>query len=211
MLILLTGEPGVGKSTVLMRLVDMLREEGISVGGVVAREVRDAGKGRVGFEFVDVIDGSSARLASLSSSTVEAGGGIEGPRIGKYSVDLDGCRIAAMMLLRAINSSSKVVVFDEIGPMELLSSDIVDALRALLDAVSSSSSSSSSKSINSSKNRSSSSILATIVVIHKRFKHWIISRYREMASIVIEVNRDNRDALPSMLLSIINYKWDKVR
>ncbi|GBC74238.1 Nucleoside-triphosphatase THEP1 [archaeon HR05] len=194
MLILLTGEPGVGKSTVLMRLIDMLKEKGISVGGVVAREVRDAGKRRVGFEFVNVIDGSSARLASLSSSA-GVGGGIEGPRIGKYSVDLDGCRIAAMMLLRAINSSSKVVVFDEIGPMELLSSDIVDALRALLDAISS----------------NSSSKYTAIVVIHKRFKHWIISRYREMASIVIEVNRDNRDALPLMLLNTINDKWDKVR
>ena len=99
-----------------------------------------------------------------------------------------------MMLLRAINSNSKVVVFDEIGPMELLSSDIVDALRALLDAIS-----------------NSSSKYAAIVVIHKRFKHWIISRYREMASIAIEVNRDNRDALPLMLLNTINDKWDKVR
>lgn len=187
MLILLTGEPGVGKSTVLMRLIDMLKEEGISVGGVVAREVRDAGKRRIGFEFINVIDGSSARLASLPSSAVV---GIEGPRIGKYSVDLDGCRIAARMLLRAINSSSKVVVFDEIGPMELLSSDIVDALRALLDDISS----------------NSSSKYTAIVVIHKRFKHWIISRYREVASIVIEVNRDNRDALPLMLLNTINDK-----
>ncbi|MEM4349753.1 MAG: nucleoside-triphosphatase [Candidatus Nitrosocaldus sp.] len=204
MLILLTGEPGVGKSTVLMRLVDMLKEEGIYVGGVVAREVRDdAGKGRVGFEFVDVSNGSRARLASLSSTEAC----IEGPRIGKYSVDLDGCRIAAMMLLRAINSSSnnKVVVFDEIGPMEMLSSDIVDALRALLDAVNSNSSSNNSSS---SKN---TAIHAAIVVIHKRLKHWMISKYREIASMVIEVNRGNRDALPSLLLNKIKkYEGKKV-
>ncbi|MEM2923238.1 MAG: nucleoside-triphosphatase [Candidatus Nitrosocaldus sp.] len=187
MLILLTGEPGVGKSTVLMRLVDILKEEGISVGGVIAREVRDdAGKRRVGFEFVNVVDGSRARLASVVVIVV----GMEGPRIGRYCVDLDGCRTAATMLINAMNSRSRVIVFDEIGPMELLSPSIVEVLRALLDAV-------------------SRKHVTAIVVIHKRFKHWIISRYREMASVAIEVNRDNRDALPSMLLNTIKDKMGK--
>jgi hypothetical protein len=45
---LLTGRPGSGKSTVIGRTVELLRERGVRVGGVVCPEVREGG-GRVGF------------------------------------------------------------------------------------------------------------------------------------------------------------------
>ncbi|MEM2112967.1 MAG: nucleoside-triphosphatase [Candidatus Nitrosocaldus sp.] len=184
MLILLTGEPGIGKSTVLLRLVELLKEEGMSVGGVVAKEVRDdASKRRIGFEFIDVTDGSRARLASI---------GIDGPRIGRYGVDLDGCKAAATMLLRSMDCN-KVIVFDEIGPMELLSPDIVESLRYLLDVYS-----------GSSRRRREDTIV--LAVIHKRFRHWIISKYKERASMIIEVNEENRGSLPEMLLDAIKKK-----
>lgn len=183
MLILLTGEPGVGKSTVLLRLVNILRGEGISVGGVIAKEVRDeaSGRRRVGFEFVDVISGSRARLASI---------GIDGPRMGRYAVDLDGCRDAATMLLRAMAMDCRVVVFDEIGPMELRSAHLIDALGQLLGMV---------------------DRRDVVVVIHKRLKHWMISRYRERASMLVEVKMENRDSLPTTLADTIKDKWGRIR
>lgn len=46
--LLLTGAPGVGKTTVLTKTVDALKANGISVGGMICREVREEG-GRVGF------------------------------------------------------------------------------------------------------------------------------------------------------------------
>ncbi|MFN4336312.1 MAG: nucleoside-triphosphatase [Candidatus Nitrosocaldus sp.] len=181
MLILLTGEPGVGKSTVLLRLVELLREEGVGVGGVIAKEVRDevsgdcsGGKGRrIGFEFIDVTSNSRVRLASI---------GIDGPRVGRYGIDLDGCKAAANMLLKSMNSN--VIVFDEIGPMELLSPHIIESLQYLLD-------------------ESSREDIIVIVVMHKRFKHWIINRYKERASMLVEVSKENRGSLPEMLLDTI--------
>lgn len=177
MLILLTGEPGVGKSTLLLRLVDLLKEEGIGVRGVIAKEVRDEASGRrIGFEFIDITNNSRARLASID---------MDGPRIGRYSIDLDGCKVAANMLLKSMDS--KVIVFDEIGPMELLSPHILESLQYLLD-------------------ESSREGIIVLAVIHKRFKHWMINRYRENASMLVEVNKENRDSLPLILLDAIKNK-----
>ena len=36
--LLLTGNPGVGKTTVLMKTVNLLKERGFSVGGMLSRE-----------------------------------------------------------------------------------------------------------------------------------------------------------------------------
>ena len=40
--LLLTGVPGVGKTTVLIKAVDALKAKGISVGGMISREVEKA-------------------------------------------------------------------------------------------------------------------------------------------------------------------------
>ena len=37
---ILTGAPGVGKTTVLTKTVDALKAKGVSVGGMISREVR---------------------------------------------------------------------------------------------------------------------------------------------------------------------------
>jgi nucleoside-triphosphatase len=64
----LTGNPGVGKTTVLARTVSVLRVRGVSVGGMFSREVREGGV-RVGFELVDVAAAKVGRLAQLTSET----------------------------------------------------------------------------------------------------------------------------------------------
>jgi nucleoside-triphosphatase len=54
--ILLTGLPGVGKTTVLIRVVEGLRANGITVGGIISNEVRENGI-RMGFEISDLTNG----------------------------------------------------------------------------------------------------------------------------------------------------------
>jgi len=51
--LLVTGAPGIGKTTVVTKTIEMLKAEGLSVGGIISREIRD-GKSRVGFEIVDL-------------------------------------------------------------------------------------------------------------------------------------------------------------
>ena len=52
-ILLLTGTPGVGKTVVLTKVVNILKEKGYSVGGMISREVRE-GRVRVGFEMLDL-------------------------------------------------------------------------------------------------------------------------------------------------------------
>jgi len=49
----LTGQPGIGKTSVLIKVLDALKTRGYKVGGMVSREIRE-GRVRVGFEIVDL-------------------------------------------------------------------------------------------------------------------------------------------------------------
>ena len=109
-IILLTGAPGVGKTTIVMDVAQQLKERGMNVGGVASREVR-VNNVRTGFEFIDFATNDRDILASITGN---------GPRIGKYFVNLSGCRFAAERLINAL-IASEVIICDEIGPMELKS------------------------------------------------------------------------------------------
>jgi len=124
-LLFLTGNPGIGKTTVLLRVAEALKARGYSVGGMVSREVRTCGT-RVGFEISDL--GSSRRgwLAHVSQKS--------GPQIGKYRVnmqDLDAIGVEA--ILRAVEDFD-VVVIDEVGPMELFSEKFKMAVRRAVES-----------------------------------------------------------------------------
>ena len=67
-MLILTGSPGVGKSTVLARAVSALRGRGVSVGGMFSREVRE-GASRVGFEIVDVATAKVGWLAHVNQQS----------------------------------------------------------------------------------------------------------------------------------------------
>jgi nucleoside-triphosphatase len=84
-IILLTGAPGVGKTMIVMRVANELKARGMKVGGVVSREVR-INNVRTGFEFIDLATNDRDVLAYVTEND---------PRVGKYFVNLSGCRFAA--------------------------------------------------------------------------------------------------------------------
>lgn len=115
----LTGQPGIGKTSVLVRVLDALKTRGYKVGGMVSREVREGGV-RVGFEIVDFETGRKGWLSHVSQPT--------GPQVGKYRVNLNHLKvIGASSILNAV-ANADVVAIDEIGPMELFSADFKEAV-----------------------------------------------------------------------------------
>ncbi|MDG6991315.1 MAG: NTPase [Nitrososphaerota archaeon] len=109
---LVTGPPGVGKSTLVSRVVLKLKSAGVIVGGCVTAELRSGGA-RVGFEVRDLTSGRKGVLASVATKF--------GPRVGRYRVNLTDLAAVGAAGVDAAAASSEVVVIDEVGPMELVS------------------------------------------------------------------------------------------
>jgi nucleoside-triphosphatase len=121
----LTGYPGVGKTTVLTKIVDELKRIGFKVGGMITDEIQE-GNVRVGFKIVDISSGREGWLASIRQRS--------GPQIGKYHVCLEDLEsIGVKAILNAVTGAD-VVVIDEVGPMELFSAVFIDAVTKALES-----------------------------------------------------------------------------
>jgi nucleoside-triphosphatase len=119
--LLLEGRPGIGKTTVARRLLTLLQEAGLPVGGFTTAELRAGGR-REGF-LVEAAFGAQARLAHVD---------LPGPpRVGRYGVDLAALERVALPALREPGAGG-VVVVDELGRMELASAAFRAAVVELL-------------------------------------------------------------------------------
>ena len=111
--ILLTGRPGVGKTTIVSRVYEHYSKNGFKIAGMTTREVREGGI-RTGFMITDLSSGQEGWLAKKDDGT--------GPRVGSYVVFTDELeKIGVAALERSMRGAADLVIVDEIGPMEMTS------------------------------------------------------------------------------------------
>ncbi len=120
-ILLITGRPGVGKTTLIRRVVASL---GRRAGGFYTEEVRHGGA-RTGFRLV-TLDGRSAVFAHVDLA------GRSPHRVGRYGVDLAVLEEIGVAALRHAAERGHIVVVDEIGKMELLSAAFRHALEEIV-------------------------------------------------------------------------------
>ncbi len=105
---LITGMPGIGKTSLILSLLEALPG---TKGGFYTREIRE-GSQRVGFQVAD-LRGREGVLAHVRRPGP--------PRVGRYGVDLKTFEeIGVHAVSRAIEEADLIVI-DEIGKMELFS------------------------------------------------------------------------------------------
>lgn len=120
--ILLTGAPGCGKTTVVMKVLERLK--GIKAGGFYTEEIRKKGE-RVGFK-IRSLDGRESILAHVDFKSPH--------KVSKYKVSIENLdNVGADALIKA-KRDANLIVIDEIGKMELFS-DLVKL--SILEAISS--------------------------------------------------------------------------
>lgn len=113
--LLLTGRPGVGKTTAVIDIVERIQGRGGQARGFYTAEIRVQGR-REGFRLI-TLDGLEATLAHVRLK------GAGRPHVGRYGVDVAALDRVGVHAIQAALTDARVdlVVIDEIGKMELFS------------------------------------------------------------------------------------------
>ncbi|KAI5631877.1 NTPase domain-containing protein [Phthorimaea operculella] len=128
---ILTGEPGVGKTTLVKKLTEIVGDKGVKCSGFYTEEVRK-NRVREGFDVV-TLDGQRGRLARDQTL-------LQGPikhKVGKYGVLIQEFEnVALPTLLKTQDSTTHLLVIDEIGKMEFFSEQFKGRVRDIFSAAS---------------------------------------------------------------------------
>ena len=120
---IIAGEIGQGKTTCLIRLIEALKAENISVGGIYSPRIME-GDATIGYDLVNISDQTKEKYLRISDDESLS-------KIGKYSILPPGQSLG----YRAFAVSSIDVMFmDEVGLLELENKGWAKNLNELLNA-----------------------------------------------------------------------------
>lgn len=120
--ILITGNPGVGKTTLIKNVISKFN---ISVGGFYTSEIRNLEGKRLGFKIIS-LDGKEDVMASVDI--------ISRYRISKYGVNTEVIDRIGVVAIRNAIKSKDIIVIDEIGRMELFSKEFANVTNEALNS-----------------------------------------------------------------------------
>jgi len=166
--ILITGRPGIGKTTLIQKVISSLKE--VKMQGFFTREIRERGI-RKGFKII-TLDGKEGLLAHVDFKSKY--------QVSKYKVNIkDIERLIIPSLIP--EKSSQLILFDEVGRMELYCPQFKSILARSLD--------------------SSKPVFGTIQLKAETFVDAV--KLRKDVKL-IEVDLNNRDALPQEIIGLLS-------
>jgi len=118
---LLTGRPGTGKTSIIKQAIVGMKSK---AGGFYTEEIRSQGV-RKGFRLV-TLDGRSAILAHIDIHSQY--------NVSKYGVDIESLDGVGVSALHHAAEECDLVVIDEIGKMELFSTNFREAVLHIIDS-----------------------------------------------------------------------------
>jgi nucleoside-triphosphatase THEP1 len=122
--IIITGEIGSGKTTLISGISSQLKASGIRTGGIIAPAVYEQ-ENKAGYTILDIATGNKMPLSQIAE--------IEGmPRVGKYFFISEALDFGRNALSVERNLESQIVLIDEIGAWELQGQGWASSLNELI-------------------------------------------------------------------------------
>ncbi len=124
--IILTGEHGIGKSTICLKVSELLGEAKYPHAGIVSAAEFDRGGHKTGFAAQDLATGEQWPLGRKRDVSPPAGlpegdfdEDSDAPIYGPYVFSNRGFEKAAEHILKSLEKNCRLIILDEIGPLEL--------------------------------------------------------------------------------------------
>jgi nucleoside-triphosphatase len=121
----ITGLPGSGKTYALLRVINMLKEEELLIGGMVDEPI-ETGRKKTGFTVRNLLTGEKEVFASTEYESKIM--------VGKMGLDLEKLEKVGVNALKEAIEKCDIIVIDEVGKMEVESEAFVEAVKETLEA-----------------------------------------------------------------------------
>ena len=168
---LLTGPIGIGKTTVAVRVVELMRQQGLTCGGLLAPAMLNSCGEKIGIMGVAVASGEHRILARTNQK-------LGGPSVGPYSFDAVALAWALETLTRDLGACDLLIV-DEVGKLELWQGTGLAPLLPRLAA---------------------GTAPRSLVLVRDSLLEELRSKLGSTQQIVFTISQENRDEMPLQIL-----------
>ena len=184
--VLLTGRPGIGKTTVIHKFITRYL---FKTGGFFTREIREHGT-RVGFTIEAISSWNECRQDSdIIQRAVLAHVKSKSPfRLGRYGVNVSAMEEVGIAALRDGLRKAELIIIDEIGRMEMYSQQFQKEVVKVLDAP------------------------VSVLGVIQKYSTPFLNTIRERKDVnIIVVTHDNREILPEKLFDFFNQNLSRIK
>jgi nucleoside-triphosphatase THEP1 len=112
MIIIVTGNRAVGKTSLLLKFIEEQKNKNISICGIMTPAIYDGNNKKVGFYALDIASGEKWELGRSDKV-------LSGPEYGPFTFCEKGFRRANDILGNVFLEGEEDIILDEVGPLEM--------------------------------------------------------------------------------------------